>query len=259
MSANIHERAIVQQGAELGNDVEIGPYAIIGPKVKIGNGTKVLAHAIVEGDTQIGENNTIGHYAIVGGPPQDLKYNGELTKLVVGDNNDIREYVTINAGTAQDKAVTVIGNNNFLLAYSHVGHDTVLMDNIVVVNSTNIGGHVVVEDWVTFTGNVGVCPFVRVGKHAYIGAHTVLDKDVAPYCAVMGYRGEVRGVNLVGLKRRGFAADRIRSIQAAHKVYFDSDKEKAEALSEVEALFSEQQDVSDFVSFIRASEKGITQ
>lgn len=256
----IDPSAIIHKGSELDTDVEIGPYAIIGPRVKLGKGTKVLPHAIVEGDTQLGENNIVGHHSVIGAEPQDLKFNGEDSCLVIGNNNCFREYVTINVGTAHGGAVTRIGNNCLLMAYVHVGHDSCLGNNIIIANSCNLAGHVVIEDHVVLTGSVGVSQFCRVGKHSYIGGHTGVDRNVPPYSRGFGFRMLVRGLNVIGLKRSGFSSERITAIQKAYKIYFQSGLEKNAALSQIENSFSEQEDVQYFVHFIRNVEKsGIAQ
>ena len=252
----IDGKAIICEGAELDREVEVGPYAVIGSEVKIGKGTKILSHAIVEGKTSIGENNVIGHHSVIGGLPQDLKYKGENTSLIIGDNNCIREYVTINLGTADGGGVTRIGNDSLLMAYVHVGHDCTLGNNLVIANSCNLAGHVSIEDWVVLTGSVGVSQFCRIGKHAYIGGHTGVDRNVTPYCRGFGFRMLARGVNIIGLRRRNFSQDRISAIQKAYKIYFQSGLEKGRALEEVDRLYSEQEDVQYFLQFIRNVEKG---
>ena len=254
---NVHTTAMISDGAEIAQDVEIGPYVTIGPKVRIGRGTRIKSHAVIEGNTTIGENNEVGYFCVLGGPPQDLKYKGEDTKLVIGDNNRFREYITINTGTAQDEGITSVGNNCLLMAYVHLGHDCRLGDNVIIANSTNLAGHVEVEDYVSITGGVGISPFVRLGKHAYVAGHSAVDKGVAPYTIVMGNRAKARGINLIGLKRRGYSADQIRAITDAYKIYFESGKEKALAISEIEELYPDQVDVRYFIDFIKNSRSGV--
>ena len=256
----IDPSAIIHKGAEIDENVAIGPFAIIGPRVKIAKGTKIYSHSVVEGNTQLGENNIIGHHSVIGGEPQDLKFKGEDTSLVIGNNNCFREYVTINVGTAHGGGVTRIGNNCLLMAYVHVGHDSQLGDNIIMANTCNIAGHVTIEDHVVLTGSVGVSQFCRIGKHSYIGGHTGVDRNVPPYCRGFGFRMLVRGLNVIGLKRCGFSSDRIAAIQKAYKIYFQSGLEKGQALTKIEGLFSKQADVQYFVRFVRNVEKsGIAQ
>lgn len=257
--ANIHPTATIEEGAELGEGVEIGPNVIVRSRVRIGNNVRVSAGAILEGNTTIGSNCSIGYYSVIGGPPQDLKYKGEDTKLVIGDNTVIREYVTMNTGTIQAEGITKIGANCLFMAYCHVGHDCEVGDNVIVANSTNLAGHVILEDYVTITGGVGISQFNRVGKHAYIGGHSAIDRSVAPYCIGYGNRLIIKGVNLIGLKRRGYSADQVRAINDAHKIYFDGGKEKAQALKEIDELYPDQPDVRYFVDFIRNCKNGIAQ
>lgn len=255
--ANIHETAIVMPGAELASDVEVGAYAYVGAHVRLGNGTKVLHHGTVDGHTTIGSECEIGSYAVIGGPPQDLKYKGEPTKLIVGDRNVFRECSTVNTGTVQDLNETRIGSDCLIMAYVHVGHDCVIGNNVILANYTGLSGHVKIEDYAILSGNVGVAQSVRIGKHAFIGGFSAIDKDVAPYIIGVGNRIRVRGINLVGLKRRGYTGDRLKSIIDAHKIYFDSDKEKAQSLAEIEELYSDQSDVQYFVQFIKDTKIGL--
>lgn len=251
----IHPSAIIHKGAELASDVEVGPFAIIGPKVKLGRGTKVHAFAVIEGNTTIGENNIISYHSVIGGAPQDLKFKGEDTRLVIGDNNQFREYCTVNLGTVQAHGLTKIGSNCLFMAYVHVAHDCEVGNNVIIANSSNLAGHVIVEDYVNITGGVGVVQFCRLGKYSYIGGHTGVDKSVAPYTIVVGNRASVRGVNVIGLKRRGIDGDRLRAVIDAYRIYFESGKEKAQALVEIDEIYRDQADVKYFTDFIRASGK----
>lgn len=257
--ANVHPTAVVHDGAELGDNVEIGSNVIIGPKVRLGSNVKIAAGVVVEGNTQIGANCSVGYYSVIGGPPQDLKYKGEDTKLVIGENTVIREFVTMNTGTVQANGITQIGSNCLFMAYCHVGHDCEVGNNVIIANSTNLAGHVVLEDNVTITGGVGISQFVRIGKHAYIGGHSAVDRSVAPYSIGYGNRIKIKGVNLIGLKRRGYSTEQIRAINECHKIFFDSTKEKAQALKEIDELYPDQQDVRYFVNFVRNCDNGIAQ
>ncbi|MGZ3693168.1 MAG: acyl-ACP--UDP-N-acetylglucosamine O-acyltransferase [Bdellovibrionota bacterium] len=256
--SNIHPMAYVHPNAQLAADVEVGPFAFVGEFVKIGRGTKIAHHACVEGHTTLGEDNDVGSYAVLGGKPQDLKYKGEPTRLDIGDRNQFRECVTINTGTVTGNGVTKIGSDCLVMAYCHVAHDCVIGDHVVMANYTGLSGHVTLEDWVIVSGVCGIAQFLRVGKHAFIGGMTGVRKDVAPYVILVGDPSEVRGLNLVGLRRRGFDGDRLKAVSEAFKIYFESGLEREQALVELDKKFSAQPDVKYFADFIRKSEKGIS-
>ncbi len=257
MSNLIHPSAFVHPKAELGSDVEVGPFAYVGEFVRVGKGTKILHHATVEGHTTIGEGNEIGSFSVLGGKPQDLKYKGEPTRLEIGDRNQFREYVTVNTGTVTGTGVTKIGNDCLVMAYCHVAHDCIIGDHVVMANYSGLSGHVKIEDWVILSGMCGVSQFLRLGKHSFVGGMTAVRKDVAPYVITVGDPSEVRGLNLVGLKRRGFDSEQMRAVQEAYKIYFESGLERDRALAELETKFSTQEDVRYFVQFVRSSEKGV--
>ena len=254
----IHPSAVVHPKAEIADGVEIGPFCVVGEHVKIGKGTKLLHNACIEGHTTIGEDNEIGSFAVIGGKPQDLKYKNEPTKLVIGDRNQFREYVTVNTGTVTGTGVTKIGSDCLIMAYCHVAHDCELGDHVILANYTGLSGHVILEDWVILSGMCGISQFLRVGKHAFVGGMTGIRKDIAPYVIAVGDPAQVRGLNLVGLKRRGFDGERLKSVQDAYKIYFDSGLEKDQAVRELDQKFASQADVKYFVDFIRKSENGIT-
>ncbi len=253
----IHPTAIVHPKAQIGNDVEIGAYAFIGEHVKIGNGSVIHHHASVEGHTTMGEFNEVGSFSVIGSKPQDLKYKNEPTRLEIGDKNCFREYVTVNTGTPTGGNLTSIGSNSLLMAYCHVAHDCHLGNNVIMANHSNLAGHVTLEDWVILSGMCGVSQFLRVGKHAFIGGMSGVDKDVAPYVIAVGNRMHVRGVNLVGLKRRGFDSERVKAVLDTYKIYFESGKEKEHALAEIQEKFPYQEDVKYFVDFVKNSKHGI--
>jgi len=257
MKELIHPSAYVHPKAELGANVEVGPFAYVGEHVRVGRGTKILHHATIEGYTTIGEENEIGSFSVLGGKPQDLKYKGEPTRLEIGDRNQFREYVTVNTGTVTGAGVTKIGSDCLVMAYCHVAHDCDIGNHVVMANYSGLSGHVKIEDWVILSGMCGVTQFLRVGKHAFVGGMTGVRKDVAPYVITVGDPSEVRGLNLVGLKRRGFDNDRLRAVQEAYKIYFDSGLEKDRALAELETKFAQQPDIRYFIDFIRTSEKGV--
>ncbi len=253
----IHPTAIVHPAAELAGDVEVGPYAFIGEHVKIGRGSRVLHHASVEGHTTIGENNEVGSFSVLGGKPQDLKYKDEPTRLEIGNRNIFREYVTLNCGTVTGGGVTNIGNDCLIMAYCHVAHDCNIHNHAIMANHSNLAGHVTLEEHAIVSGMCGVSQFVRIGKHSFIGGMTAVDKDVAPYVIGVGNRMKIRGVNLVGLKRRGFDAEQIKNVLDVYKIYFDSGKERDHALAEIVERYPHREEVDYFVNFVRASKNGI--
>ncbi len=254
----IHPSAFVHPRAELAEDVDIGPFAYVGEFARIGKGTKLLHHACVEGHTTLGAQNEVGPFSVIGGKPQDLKYKDEPTRLEIGDRNQFRESVTVNTGTVTGGGLTKIGSDCLVMAYCHVAHDCVLGDHVIMANYSGLSGHVVLEDWVTLGGMCGVTQFLRIGKHAFVGGMTGIRKDVAPYGIVVGDPSEVRGPNLVGLKRRGFDSERLKAVTEAYKIYFESGLEREQALKELEQKFAVQPDIRYFIDFIRKSEKGIS-
>lgn len=255
---SIHPLAFVHPKAQLGEGVEVGPFAYIGEHVKIGKGSKILHHAVVEGHTTMGEENEVGSFSVIGGKPQDLKYKGEPTRLEIGHRNLFRENVTVNTGTVSGGGLTKIGSDCLVMAYCHVAHDCVLGDHVVMANYTGLSGHVYLEDWVIVSGMCGISQFIKVGKHAFVGGMTGVRKDVAPYGIIVGDPSEVRGVNRVGLKRRGYEGERLEAVLETYKIYFDSKLEKEQALAELEKRFPGQADVRYFIDFVRSSENGIS-
>ena len=253
----IHPTAVVDRHAELDSSVEVGPYAVIGPKVKIGPRTRVGPHAVVEGDTTMGADNVVFHLASIGAIPQDLKYAGEPTKVVIGDGNQFREFITVHLGTAGGGGVTRIGNRCLMMANSHVAHDVQLGDNCVLANSTALGGHVVVEDRVIFGGLSGVHQFTRVGRLAFISGGAMVTQDVPPYCTVHGNRAEVIGINTVGLSRARFDEHAISRVKAAYKLVFRSKMGLREAIAQVRAEFGGNPEIDHFVAFLEGTQRGI--
>ncbi|MBN21989.1 MAG: UDP-N-acetylglucosamine O-acyltransferase [Bdellovibrionaceae bacterium] len=254
----IHETAIVHPEATIDSTVEIGPWCRVGPDVKIGADTKLISHVVVEGNTSIGERNLIHPFAVVGGAPQDLKYSGENTEVIIGDDNTIRESVTINLGTVGGGGKTVVGSHNLLMACVHLGHDCILGDHNILAVGTGLAGHVFLDGYVTLGGQVGVSQFVRVGAHAYIGGQSGLEKDVPPYCIAMGSRPMViKGANIVGLRRRGFEVETIQKINEAIKLWVRPDVTKEQCLLEIESQYSGIPEIDHFVKFIRDSRSGV--
>ena len=251
----IHPTAIIDSKADLDSDVEIGPYVVIEGQVRIKRGTRVMAHVYLTGWTEIGEGNEIHPGAILGAAPQDKAYQGEETYLKIGNNNIIREYVQIHRGTTVGSATT-IGNNNFLMAASHVGHNCKLGDNIVLVNGSLLGGYVEVGNSVFISGNCVVHQFVRIGDYSLMRGLSGTSRDVPPY-AIVDWQHTVRGVNVVGLKRAGFDEKRIRAIREAFRVLFRKGRNLALAIKEVEESARANTDVSALLEFIKASKRGV--
>jgi UDP-N-acetylglucosamine acyltransferase len=253
----IHSTAVIEKGAELASDVEIGPFCVVGPNVKLGKGTKLISHVRVEGWTQLGEYNTVFPFSVLGAVPQDLKYKGEKTLLTLGDRNVIREGVTLNLGTVQGGGLTKIGSDNLLMAYVHVGHDSYIGSNCILANYVGLAGHAVLEDYVTLGGMTGVAQFVCVGAHSYVGGQTGVEKDLPPFCIASGSRPcAIKGANIVGLRRRGYPAEVISKINEAIKLWVRSDTPKEQCLLEIESQYGEVPEIQKFISFIRGSKYG---
>jgi UDP-N-acetylglucosamine acyltransferase len=254
---SIHPTAVVAASAKLAPDVEVGAYSIIGAEVEIDAGTWIGPHVVINGPTRIGKGNKIYQFSSIGDAPQDKKYKGERTFLEVGDDNVIREYVTLNRGTAQGHAVTRIGTDNLLMAYAHVGHDCVVGDHCVLGHSTGLAGHVELGDWVILGAYSGVHQFCKIGAHAFLGNNAAATRDVPPYVMAVGAPAEPHHVNAEGLKRRGFTAEQIRNIQSAYKVLYRKGLKLADAMRELETAASTQPELKLFVDFIAASERSI--
>jgi len=253
----IDPRAIIDPSATIGNDVSIGPWSIIGPDVEIGDGCVISSHVIIKGPTRIGRNNRIFQFASVGEDTPDLKYKGEPTRLVIGDNNTIREGVTIHRGTVQDRSETTIGDNNLLMAYVHVGHDCVVGNHCILVNNASLAGHVVVGDWAILSGYVLVHQFVNVGAHAFVGAGTFLSHDLPTYVMAMGNPAEARTVNVEGLKRRNFSREQIAAISQAYKTIYRRGLILEQAIAELDQMSGEQDVIAPLANFLRNSSRGI--
>ncbi len=254
----IHPSAFVHPEAQIDSSVEIGPWCTVGPHVKIGKGTRLISHVAVDGWTEIGENNTFFPFGVIGAIPQDLKYNGEATKLIIGNQNTIREGVTLNLGTVQGGGLTKVGDHNLLMAYTHLGHDCIVGNHCVIANYGGLAGHVILEDYVILGGMTGVSQYVRIGTHAYIGGQSGLERDVPPYVIALGARPcLLKGANIVGLRRRGFVADRIQKINEAIKLWVRTDIQKEQCLLEIESQYGELPEIQNFIQFIRKSETGV--
>jgi UDP-N-acetylglucosamine acyltransferase len=258
MATTIHPTAFVAPGAVLGADCEIGPFAYVGEHARLGARNKLLHHACVEGHTTMGDDNEVGSFSVIGGKPQDLKYKGEPTRVEIGHRNNFRESVTVNAGTVSGGGITKMGSDCLIMAYCHVAHDCMVGDHVIMANYTGLSGHVKIEDWVILSGMCGITQFLTVGKHAFIGGMSAIRKDIAPYGILTGDPAGVRGVNRVGLKRRGFEGERLEAVLECYKVYFDSGLEKEQALAELDKRFPNQPDVRYFIDFARNSKYGIS-
>lgn len=256
--AQVHPTAVVHPDAQLHETVEVGAFAVIGPKVRIGAGTRVGPHAVIEGRTTLGARNRVFQFASLGAVPQDLKYAGEDTELVIGDENQIREFTTLHIGTAGGGGVTRVGNRNLVMANSHVAHDCQVGNGCILVNSAALGGHVVVEDYVIISGLTAVHQFTRIGKHAFVAGGAMVVMDVPPYCMAQGDRAELVGLNTVGLERHGFTEAQIGRIKEAYKILFRSKLQMTEALARLKAEYGGQPEIDHMVSFIEQSKRGLT-
>lgn len=251
----IHETAIIDAKATLGDNVSVGPYTIIGPDVVIGDNCDIRSHVVIKGPTVIGCNNTIYQFASVGEDCQDKKYAGEPTRLVIGDNNVIRESVTIHRGTVQDNSLTQIGSNNLLMAYVHVAHDCMVGDDNILANQVTLAGHVHVGDQVILGGMTGVHQFCHIGSHSFCAVNSIVVQDIPPYIMAQGHNARPRTINAEGLKRRGFAEQEIRNIRRAYKLLYRSGLTVDESVEQIEAL--QEPRLAGFCEFVRNSQRGI--
>ncbi|MGH7818188.1 MAG: acyl-ACP--UDP-N-acetylglucosamine O-acyltransferase [Candidatus Binatia bacterium] len=257
MSARIHATAVVAENAVIDGTVEIGAYAVIGPEVRIGAGTRVGPHVVVEGRTTIGARNRIFQFSSIGAIPQDLKYHGEPTELVIGDDNIIREFTTLHIGTEGGGGVTSVGDHNLLMNFSHVAHDCRLGSRVILANGATLAGHVIVEDYVIVGGLAAVHQFVRLGESSMLGGGAMVVQDVPPYCVVQGDRAGLVGLNVEGLRRRGFTAESLKQLRAAYRSLFRSGMPLREAVAKTREELSGAPEVERLVGFIEASKRGI--
>lgn len=253
----IHGTAVVDPAAELDEDVEIGAYSLVGGQVKIGRGTTIRSHVVVEGNTTLGRDNLVFQFATVGSVPQDLKYKGENSQLLVGDRNTIREYASLNPGTTGGGMVTKVGDGNLFMMQCHIAHDCIVGDGNIIANGATLGGHVVIEDHVIVGGLVGIHQFVAVGSGAIIGAGSMVSKDVPPYCNATGDRVKLRGLNIEGLKRRGFDAARIEAIRNTYRILFQSKLNLRDALARVHREVPQTTEVTHMIHFVEQSQRGV--
>ncbi|CAO3355752.1 acyl-ACP--UDP-N-acetylglucosamine O-acyltransferase [Azospirillum melinis] len=254
MTVTIHPSAIVDPAAKLGEGVNIGPFCVVGPDVTLGDGVRLVSHVAVDGRTSIGADTVIYPFASIGHRPQDLKFHGEPSELVIGARNQIREHVTMNPGTEGGGMITRVGDDGLFMMGSHVAHDCVVGDHVIMANNATLGGHVTLGDYVIIGGLSAVRQFVRIGSHAMIGGMSGVENDVIPFGLVMGDRARLAGLNLVGLERRGFKKDDIHALRAAYRMLFGPEGTFAERVDGVGRDFGERALISDVLSFIRAKE-----
>ncbi len=253
----IHPTAVISPDVELAEGVEIGPYAVVGPDVHIGENTVIGSHVVIEAHTDIGARCRIFQFASIGVQPQDLKFRGENTRVVIGNDNTIREFVTIHRATVSDIGVTIMGDHNLIMAYSHIAHNCKLGNHVIMVNAANLAGHIHVEDYAIIGGLTGVHQFTRIGAHCIIGGASAIAKDVAPYLLVSGNRAKPHGLNLIGLKRRGFTESTIRALKDAYRLIFRSSLLLRTAIERVRNEVEDCPEVRHFVEFIEQSKRGI--
>lgn len=254
---NIHPTAIIASDAQLDEGVEIGPYTIIGADVKIGKNTVIGPHTVIDDYTQIGEGCRIFQFCSIGAPPQDLKFGGEKTRVVIGNFNTIREFVSIHRATSADIGATIIGDHNLLMAYTHVAHNCKLGDHVIMSNAAAIAGHVHVEDYAIISPMTGVHQFCQIGAHCIIGGASAVVKDVPPYTIAQGNHAKLFGLNLIGLKRRDFSEATIKALDKSYRIIFRSQLLLKDAIKKVEEEVESLPEVRHFVEFIKKSERGV--
>ncbi len=253
----IHPTALVDPGAELDSTVEVGPYAVIGPGVEIDAGTSIGPHAVLKGPTRIGRDNRIFQFASVGEDPQDKKYGGEPTWLIMGDRNRVREFATIHRGTTQDRGVTRIGDDNLFMAYTHVAHDCWIGNQVILANAASLGGHVEVQDWAILGGFAIVHQFCRIGAHAFCAMGSVITQDVPPYIMVAGHPAQPHGINTEGLRRRGFAPKTIQSIKRAYRTLYLANLRLEEARARIQEMSATTPELEVLANFIGQGGRGL--
>jgi UDP-N-acetylglucosamine acyltransferase len=255
----IHKTAIINSGAEISDDCEIGPYTVIGEHVRIGRGTKIGAHTVIEGNTEIGDNNNISHLVTIGTPPQDIGYKGEDTRVVIGSNNVIREYTTVHRATTKEDRVTIIGSNNYIMCYSHIAHDCVVGSNIIMVNAATLGGHTKVGDHATISSFAASHQFVRIGSYAFVSGITGLPQDIPPYMMASGQRASLHGLNLVGLRRKGFSREAITGLRKAYRIIWRESTTLKDGIKRVKEEMEPFPELDFLLDFLTAdSPRGIT-
>jgi UDP-N-acetylglucosamine acyltransferase len=255
----VHPTAIIHPGAQLADDVTVGPYSLIGEYVELNAGTEVMSHVVIDGHTRLGENNRVFPYASIGLAPQDLKYNGEPTRVEIGEGNAIREFVTIHRGTAEGDGITRIGKHNLLMAYAHIAHDCQLGDNVIMANGASLAGHVVIQDHATVGAYTMIHQFCRIGAYSFLGSATLVNQDILPYSKTSAPRPvEVYGSNRLGLERRGLSKEDLKDLEAAFRLLTRSKLNTTQALEAIAAKGFQSPHVKALVEFIKTSERGVT-
>jgi len=252
LATDIHPTALVAAGAEIADGVVIGPFCVVGEKARIGRGTRLASHVVIQGSTELGEDNEVHAFAVLGGPPQHTAYKGEDTRLVIGDRNVIREHATMNLGTVRGGGVTSVGSDGFYMIESHVGHDCTVGNHVILTKQATLGGHCELGDYVIVGGLAAVHQFTRVGRHAMVGGLAAVVKDVIPYGSVWGNHAHLEGLNLVGLKRRGFSRETINTLRAAYRLLFADEGTFQERLDDTVETYSSCPEVMEIIDFIRA-------
>ncbi len=253
-----HPTAVIAKGAEIHPDAAIGPYCVLGEHVRIGADTELVSHVVVSGHTEIGERNRIFPFAAIGNEPQDLKYHGEASRVLIGDDNTIRENVTVNTGTEGGGMVTRIGNQNMLMAYVHVAHDCQIGNDVILANCATLAGHIEIADGVIVGGLSAIHQFVRVGRYVMIGGMCGINKDVPPFCLVSGgYRAELSGLNLVGLKRRGFSLQDVKLLKQLYRILLQSNESLADRIEQAQPVAGENSHAREMLEFIGSAQRGL--
>lgn len=258
LQSKIHPTAIIHQGAQIDEGVEIGAYSVIGKDVSIGKGTAVGSHVVIDGWTKIGAGCHIHQFSSVGAPPQDLTYKNEKTEVIIGNNNVIREFVTIHRGTVKGGGKTIIGDKNFLMAYVHIAHDCKIGNNVIMANAATLAGHVTIEDYAIIGGMVAVHQFANIGAYSIIGGASAITHDVPPYVMAVGNRAKLYGLNKVGLRRQGFSREETDNLKKAYNILFRSGLTMKDAVHKVQEEIGHSTNVAHLVEFIKVSKRGIT-
>ncbi|HTR47593.1 MAG TPA: acyl-ACP--UDP-N-acetylglucosamine O-acyltransferase [Verrucomicrobiae bacterium] len=255
----IDPRAIVSPAAKLGSGVRIGAYAIVGDEVEIGDGCVLDEHAVVKGPARLGRNNHVFSFSVIGGDPQDLTYTGQRVSVEIGDDNEFREYSTVNRGTIKGGGVTRVGSHNLVMTHAHIAHDCQVGDRVILINGAQVAGHIIVEDYATIGAFCLLHPFVRVGRYAYIAAGTVIMKDVPPFSLVVAPReAKCYGLNRVGLERHGFPPERIQPLEQAYRYLLRSKLNTSQAIEKMKGTLAESEDVQTLIRFIESTDRGLT-
>lgn len=256
--AVIHPTAVIEPGAELDRDVQVGPYAVIGAAVRIAAGTVVGSHTVLEGSVEIGADCRIGSHVVIGAPPQDVKYGGEATRVTIGEHVIVREFATIHRASVGGGGVTSVGAHAYLMAYVHVAHDCHVGAHAIMANQASLAGHVEIGPYALIGGMSGVHQFVRIGEHAFLGACSAVLQDIPPYVKAQGNRAKPFGLNVVGLRRHGFSTEAVQGLKEAYRIVFASDLNTSQALARLEAVRDFPPEVQPFIDFIKRSQRGIS-